>query len=109
LLDLAASGIRNLDTLLDRAEHQRLISFGELHALLERYPGRPGTRSLKAQLARYRGPVDVRSELERLVHKVCDAHDLPLPHVNCVIEGLLFGFGGRWRPTARRRSRPAAS
>jgi very-short-patch-repair endonuclease len=87
LLDLAAAPVRNLDTLLDRAEQQRLISFDQLHALLERYPGRPGTRSLKAQLARYRGPVDVRSELERLVYQVCDAHGLPRPQVNCVIEG----------------------
>jgi len=92
LLDLSAAGIRNLDTVLDRAEHQRLLSFGELHALLERYPRRPGTRSLKAQLARYRGPVDVRSELERLVHKLCDAHGLPRPQVNCVIEGKVRDF-----------------
>jgi hypothetical protein len=92
LLDLSAAGIRNLDTILDRAEQQRLISFDELHALLERYPRRPGTRSLKAQLDRYRGPVDVRSELERLVHKLCDARGLPLPNVNCVIEGKVRDF-----------------
>jgi predicted transcriptional regulator of viral defense system len=52
LLDLSASGIRNLDTVLDLAERRHLIDFAELHALLERYPRRPGTRSLKAQLAR---------------------------------------------------------
>jgi hypothetical protein len=92
LLDLAAAKVRDLDRVLDLAEHQRLISFGELHTLLERYPRRPGTRSLKAQLARYRGPVDVRSELERLVHQLCDAHDLPLPNVNCVIEGKVRDF-----------------
>lgn len=92
LLDLAAIGVRNLDTVLDRAEHQRLLDFAELHALLERYPRRPGTRCLKAQLARYRGPVDVRSELERLVYKLCDARGLPLPHVNGVIEGSVRDF-----------------
>jgi very-short-patch-repair endonuclease len=92
LLDLAAAGARTLDTILDRAEQQRLIDFAELHTLLERYPRRPGTRSLKAQLARYRGPVDVRSELERLVHQLCDAHDLPRPQVNCVIEGRVRDF-----------------
>ncbi len=92
LLDLSAAGIRNLDIILDRAEHQRLIDFADLHQLLERYPRRPGTRSLKAQLSRYRGPIDVRSELERLAHRLCDAHDLPLPNVNCSIEGRVRDF-----------------
>ena len=107
LLDLATSGIRNLETVLDRAEQQRLVDFDELHSLLERYPRRPGTRSLKAQLARYRGPVDVRSELERLVYQLCDAHGLPRPHVNCVIEGEVRdsigrGAGSSWRRTRTR-------
>ena len=92
LLDLSAAGISNLDKVLDLAERQRLIDFAELHALLERYHRRPGTRSLKAQLARYRGPIDVRSELERLVNQLCDAHGLPLPNVNCVIEGRVRDF-----------------
>ncbi len=92
LLDLSASGIRNLDTVLDRAEQMRLIDFADLHALLARYPRRPGTRSLKAQLARYRGPVDTRSELERLVNKLCHVHGLPLPNVNCSIEGRVRDF-----------------
>ena len=92
LFDLSAAGIRNLETALDRAEQMRLLSFAELHSLLERYPRRPGTRSLKAQLARYRGPIDARSELERLVHKLCDAYGLPLPQVNCSIEGRVRDF-----------------
>jgi hypothetical protein len=92
LLDLSATGIRNLETTLDRAEHQRLIDFADLHALLARYPRRPGTRSLKAQLSRYRGPTDVRSELERLVLKLCDDHGLPRPNVNCSIEGSVRDF-----------------
>ncbi len=92
LLDLSASGIRNLDRVLDLAERQRLIDFTELHALLERYPRRPGTRFLKAQLERYRGPIDLRSELERLVYQLCDDHGLPRPHVNCSIEGRVRDF-----------------
>jgi very-short-patch-repair endonuclease len=92
LLDLSAAGVRNLDTVLDRAEHQRLVDFAELHALLQRYRRRPGTRSLKAQLDRYRGPVDVRSELERLVYRLCRDRGLPLPHVNCSIEGRVRDF-----------------
>lgn len=92
LLDLSAARVRSLDTVLDRAEQQRLIDFAELRALLERYPRRPGTRFLKAQLARYRGPIDARSELERLVYELCDVHGLPLPEVNCSIEGRVRDF-----------------
>jgi predicted transcriptional regulator of viral defense system len=92
LLDLAVTGIRHLDTILDRAEHQRLIDFADLHRLLARYPRRPGTRSLKAQLDRYRGPIDARSLLERLVYELCDAHGLPLPLVNTSIEGRVRDF-----------------
>jgi hypothetical protein len=94
LLDLAAAGLRDrpLATALDRANKLRLLDFAELHRLLARYPRRPGTGSLNAQLSRYRGPVDTRSELERLVHELCDAHDLPLPLANTVIEGRVRDF-----------------
>jgi very-short-patch-repair endonuclease len=47
---------------------------------------------LKAQLSRYRGPVDTRSELERLVDQLCDANGLPQPLVNTVIEGRVRDF-----------------
>jgi hypothetical protein len=94
LLDLAASGLggRSLEAALDRAEQLRLLDFAELHRLIARYPRRSGTRSLKAQLERYRGPLDARSELERLVLELCDAHDLPRPLVNTVIEGKVRDF-----------------
>jgi very-short-patch-repair endonuclease len=94
LLDLAAAGLRDrpLGQALDRANKLRLVDFAELHRLLARYPRRPGTRSLKAQLARYRGTVDTRSELERLVNELCDAHHLPPPLVNTVIEGRVRDF-----------------
>jgi very-short-patch-repair endonuclease len=42
-------------------------------------------------LARYR-PGDTRSELEELVVELCDAHDLPRPLENCVIEGKVRDF-----------------
>jgi hypothetical protein len=94
LLDLAAAGLRDrpLATALDRAHKLRLLDFAELRRLLARYPRRAGTRSLKAQLARYRGPVDTRSELERLVNELCDAHRLPPPLVNTVIEERVRDF-----------------
>jgi hypothetical protein len=94
LLDLAAAGLRGrpLETALDLAEQQKLLSFAELHHLLARYPRRPGTRLLTAQLDRYRGPTDVRSHLERLFNELCDAAGLPRPLVNTVIEGRVRDF-----------------
>jgi predicted transcriptional regulator of viral defense system len=94
LLDLAASGLNRtrLELAVDRAEKQRLVDFADLHRLLARYAGARGTPSLKAVLAAYSGPLDVRSELEELVLELCDAHGLPRPLVNCVIEGEVRDF-----------------
>jgi very-short-patch-repair endonuclease len=98
LLDLAASKLRPeaLAMALDRAERLRLIDFDELYALLARYAHRPGTPALRAQLERYRGPVDVRSELERLVDELCNHHDLPRPLANTIVEGRVRDFS--WPP-----------
>ena len=52
LLDLAAGGVRGrrLESAIDRAERQRLLDFADLHQLLARYPGRPGTPSLAGKV-----------------------------------------------------------
>ena len=94
LLDLAATRLPRdaLATAVDRADVLKLVDFAELRELLARYPRRPGTASLNAMLARYRGHVDTRSELERLVHKLCDERGLPSPSVNCSIEGKVRDF-----------------
>ena len=94
ILDLANAGLRGraLEQALDQAELQRLLDFAELALLLARYPRRPGTRSLRAQLDRYRGPTDARSHLERLILQLCDANGLPRPLVNTVIEGRVRDF-----------------
>jgi len=94
LLDLAASGLNRtrLELAVDAAERQRLLDFADLRELLARYPARPGTPLLKAVLAAYTDPVDVRSELEALVLELCGAHGLPRPLVNCSIEGSVRDF-----------------
>jgi predicted transcriptional regulator of viral defense system len=94
LLDLAASGLNRtrLELAVDRVEKQRLLDVAQLHALLDRYRGRPGTLSLKAVLAEYSEPLDTRSELEDLVLELCDASGLPRPLVNGVIEGEVRDF-----------------
>jgi very-short-patch-repair endonuclease len=94
ILDLAAAGLpdRQLEAALNIAERRRLLDFNELRNLLARYPRRHGTRSLKAQLSRFGGPVDTRSELERLVYELSDDRRLPRPLVNTVIEGRVRDF-----------------
>ena len=93
LLDLAVTArSATIAVAVDRAEQLRLIDFAELRALLERYPRRAGTPSLRAVLASYTGPADVRSHLERLVHDLCEQQQLPRPHVNVVIEGAVRDF-----------------
>ena len=93
VLDLAASGLhgRPLERIVDRAERLRLVDFGELRRMSERR--RPGSASLKAVLSRYHaGPVDTRSRLEEIVQELCDAHGLPRPNVNTVIQGAVRDF-----------------
>jgi hypothetical protein len=94
LLDLGATGLNaeRLAAALDRAELIHRLDFAQLHELLARHRGRPGTRSLKAQLERYRGSVDVRSHLERLIYQLCDDHGLPHPWSNISIEGKVRDF-----------------
>jgi very-short-patch-repair endonuclease len=43
-------------------------------------------------LDRYRGPIDVRSKLERLLYELCDDRDLPRPLENTGIEGRMRDF-----------------
>ena len=90
LLDLAASGLRGrpLEAALDRAELLRILDFGDVHALLARYPGRPGTPALNAVLSSYHpANTGTRSVLEELVIELCDSRGIPRPNVNTVIEG----------------------
>jgi very-short-patch-repair endonuclease len=90
LLDLAALGLRGrpLEAALDRAELLRVLDFADLTRLLARYPRRAGSPALAALLSRYvAGTVDTRSVLEELVLELCDAHGLPRPRVNRVVEG----------------------
>jgi len=93
LLDLAAGGLhgRHLEAAVDTADRKGLLDFADLHQLLARYPGRPGTPALKAVLARYRGG-DTRSVLEEIVAELCNAYGLPRPLENCVIEGKVRDF-----------------
>jgi very-short-patch-repair endonuclease len=80
IIDLARTLTgRPLEKALDRADQLGLIDFAELHQ--RRIP-----TSLQAQLATYQ-PTLTRSEAEDALISLCDAHNLPRPETNTVIEG----------------------
>jgi very-short-patch-repair endonuclease len=83
LLDLAAVVDRQtLDRALNEAEVQRLQGPSEL---LERYEGRRGTATLRALLLNARR--STRSPLEAEFSAFLEAHGIPRPDTNTIIEG----------------------
>jgi very-short-patch-repair endonuclease len=85
IIDLAATlKGRPLESALDRAEHLRLLDFGELRV-------RPIPPSLRAVLSLYTATT-TRSELEERLLQLCDDHGLPRPQVNTRIEGIEVDF-----------------
>lgn len=90
VLDLAAAGLRGrrLESVLDRAERERLLDFGEVRALRDRHAGRPGVPALTEVLGGYApGSIATRSVLEELALELCDAHGLARPLVNVMVAG----------------------
>jgi very-short-patch-repair endonuclease len=83
LLDLAAVlHPRALATASDRARDQRIVRGSELSALVDRYPGRRGTRALRDYWEADREPAAARSRAERGVLRLISRAGLPRPQVN---------------------------
>jgi very-short-patch-repair endonuclease len=85
LFDLAAVVTpAQLEAAFNEAEYRRLTSAVSLDALLARYPGRRGTQAIRRVLTNHRknGETRTRSELERALIGLLDAHDLPRPRIN---------------------------
>lgn len=83
LLDLAqVMTQRQLRRAVDEAVVQRLVDEDALVAVLERYPGRRGAKRLRQLLQARQGPSLTRSEAERRLLEVLEAHDLPRPETN---------------------------
>jgi len=94
ILDLATAVD---DRRLDEAERLRLCSHSHLLTVLERNPGRPGSRRLGNVLQRYApGSTLTRSELEERFLRLCRQRGLPAPLVNASILGLTVDF--LWPP-----------
>jgi very-short-patch-repair endonuclease len=85
LLDIASVlSESHLRAAFDEAEFRRLGSPTSLDALLERYPGRRGTRAVTTVLEDHRrdGETVTRSLLERRLLALVDRHGLPRPRIN---------------------------
>src|SRR3954454_1482186 len=85
LFDLAAVVTPDqLEHAFNEAEYRRLTSPVSLDAILARYPGRRGTQAIRRVLDNHRknGETRTRSELERALLALVDAHGLPRPRLN---------------------------
>jgi very-short-patch-repair endonuclease/predicted transcriptional regulator of viral defense system len=85
LFDLAAVvSLDQLEHAFNEAEYRRLTSPVSLDGLLARYPGRRGTKALRRVLQNHRenGETRTRSDLERALISLVDAHGLPRPKIN---------------------------
>jgi very-short-patch-repair endonuclease len=89
ILDLSAVLNREaLEYALHRAETgPSPLDFGELAALLDRFPGRPGTPRLRSLLGRPAelSDAEAKSKMERAFLALCRKADLPRPRVNAWI------------------------
>jgi very-short-patch-repair endonuclease len=93
LLDLAALAPRPaLARAVERAEILELFDLTAIQALLERHRGRPGTRKLAAAVADVAAAPLTRSDLERRMVALCDAHGIARPRVNHRVLGHEVDF-----------------
>src|SRR4051794_16796817 len=85
LFDLAAVVTPDqLEHAFNEADYRRLTSPVSLDALVSRYPGRRGTQAIRRVLDNHRknGETRTRSDLERRLLTLLDAHGLPRPIIN---------------------------
>jgi very-short-patch-repair endonuclease len=96
LLDLAAELPRpELEQAIAAAERRHLASRSKLAALLARYPGRRGTRTLRALVESPRRFDLTRSKAEKRLLHLLRAAKLPVPDANVQLEGYEVDF--LWR------------
>ena len=97
LLDIAGmlpSG--PLERAVERSLSLRLFDLTQTRAVLDASPRRRGATNLARIIATIHDePTLTRSELENLMRDLCDAHALPRPEVNVLVEGAEVDF--LWR------------
>jgi hypothetical protein len=91
---------RQVERLMNEAEVLRLWDPLSLHDLLDRYPRRPGSRTVRAALvARSEGATFTRSGVEEMFIELLDEAGLPRPETNVIltIAGRTFEVDCLWR------------
>ncbi|MFL5897728.1 MAG: type IV toxin-antitoxin system AbiEi family antitoxin domain-containing protein [Solirubrobacterales bacterium] len=99
IFDLAAvAPMRVLERAFHEAEAREVTDRVSLPMLLERYPGRRGTRNLWALLASGEPVMITRNDFEEAFLALVDAHVPPRPRMNAdlAIRGRLFEIDALW-------------
>ncbi len=83
LMDMTVKvGIRELETMVARAQRAEILDEDRLFAMLERYRGRPGIAALRAVMEIPGGPAMIRSEAESRFLALVRKAGLPTPRAN---------------------------
>jgi very-short-patch-repair endonuclease len=86
IFDLAGDATDgDLERALAEAQVRKLVSERGIADQLERNPGRPGARALRALIEVEGGPAPTRAESERRVLRLVRASGLPVPEVNVLL------------------------
>jgi very-short-patch-repair endonuclease len=97
LIDCAAGGLA-LDRLLNEARVLKLVKDAEIHAAMERCPGRKGTRPLRALLEAEQDSGFTRSKAERILKGIVKDSGIERPIFNTYVEGVeVDAYWPRWR------------
>lgn len=93
LLDVAATlTAPSLARTVEQTEIRRLFDLAAVEEALARNPHHPGGKRLRRALELYRHDELTRSELETAFLALCDAHAIPRPLVNHIVEGKEVDF-----------------
>jgi hypothetical protein len=93
LLDVAVTlAPPQLARTVEQTEIRRLFDLKAIDETLARHPHHPGRARLRRALDLYRHDELTRSDLEPIFLALCDAHGVPRPLVNHVIEGREVDF-----------------
>ncbi|MDP1848075.1 MAG: type IV toxin-antitoxin system AbiEi family antitoxin domain-containing protein [Solirubrobacteraceae bacterium] len=77
---------------IEQTEIRRLFDLAAVEQTIARHPNHRGVTALRRALALYRDDEFSRSELEKAFLALCDAHGIPRPLVNHIVEGKEVDF-----------------
>jgi len=88
LLDVAETALpRQLATIFEAAERERVLDLRKVNETMERSRGRAGLKPLGSLIAQFEEPPPhIRSKLERRFFEMCRRAGIPVPAVNAWVE-----------------------